>query len=274
MIVKVLGIGRPNRGAELMLAAIEESVAEMWPGAIVVTSTSSDIFVKVMFYLRRRIKLPLLPYKLCDIPSLLPKALRSLLDIRADADVNVFLDSSGFAYGDQWGVDKLRQRITYTLPHIKRSGRTFIVLPQALGPFTNNGFKSDLAILIAHADVVFARDQISLHYLEEIIGVQDNVVLSPDFTNLIVPKSEMIQAPGDLAIIPNSKMMEMKAVSDEANYITALLDAVTSARTLGYQPFLLNHEGIKDLRLIKKINDRLITYCRYLTVQTLCKLNR
>ena len=51
-----------------------------------------------------------------------------------EADIDLVLDASGFAYGDQWGVINLINTSNEIL-RLKNRGAKYIFLPQALGPF-------------------------------------------------------------------------------------------------------------------------------------------
>jgi colanic acid/amylovoran biosynthesis protein len=253
MIIKVLGIGRPNRGAELMLTAITQYAAKTWPQAQIVEKTASDFFVRAGFFLKRKFGLPLLPLVFCDVPSLIPRPLRRVLGLRADADIDVFLDASGFAYGDAWGVDKMHQRLSYHLPRWQRTGQMLIVLPQAMGPFETSGFAKHLHILANQAARIYVRDPSSMTYLEAALSDTSRFKRAPDFTNLVVPSSSAEKRVSDCAIIPNSKMLTSQT-SDEVSYIEALVTAVETAKKLGFQPFFLNHEGPRDMQLITRAN--------------------
>jgi len=252
MLVKVLGIGRPNRGAELMLSAIEQQFHSRHPNVTIVTETTTDLFVRLLFLLNRKLRVPLFPYFIIDIPSYIPTPLRRFFRIISDADVDVVLDASGFAYGDQWGPEKLYQRLIYGSSALRSRGQKLFVLPQALGPFTDPKFSDYLHSLVNFAEAVLPRDQDSYNYLNAIVGERSNVFQCPDFTNLVAPEIAT-QLPGDVAIIANSKMIEMAAVSKSSTYIKVLAQTCNQLFEEGRKPFFLNHEGKSDRAVIDSV---------------------
>lgn len=258
MIVKVLGIGRSNRGAELMLEAVTQFVRASWgTDCRVLTRTSSDRFVKSFLQLARHCPVLLMPYRFADLPSMLPRWFRSFFGVVADADVSVVFDASGFAYGDAWGVSKLRERVVYSIATLKARGTFFYVLPQAFGPFVSIGFSRSLEILVSQADYVFVRDRESYGHLVSAVGQRSNVLLAPDITIGLQAKTHLLHTEGDLAVVPNWKILESSVAESEEDYVLFLCSTIELAQGRGYRPFLLNHEGLSDLALIHKVSARL-----------------
>lgn len=257
MIIKVIGIGRPNRGAELMLAAVKQHLDSHAEEFIVIEGTLSDFWGRFRSKLDRKFGIHVTG-SLDWLINLIPLGIRRRFNWFTDSDVSVFLDASGFAYGDKWGADKLKRRLASDLPRWKRLGKKIILLPQALGPFTQPDFKDAVKTVVDLADLVFVRDQESYQYLVAVSGVRSNIILRPDFTNGVTVDT-VETSPGQVAIIPNSKMIEMGEVNSLELYVNVMVSAINLVRSAGKSVYLLNHEGERDRAVINAINAALVT---------------
>ena len=108
--------------------------------------------------------------------------------------------------------------------------------------------------IITNADLVFAREKKSYDYLRR-ISDKDNIVLSPDFTNLLkgrIPEN-FETTNRQVPIIPNYKMIKKR--EDEGNvYINFLQNVITKISAVGLKPYFLILEGDGDVEIAKKIN--------------------
>lgn len=174
--------------------------------------------------------------------------------ILPEKQIDVVLDASGFAFGDQWGAAFARKRLSGNIKRWKRDGKKIILLPQAFGPFENQNVLSELRKIIRHADLIFARDQISYNHLKGLPDTDETIYLRPDFTNLSVGEKPEKFDPEKLqvAIIPNFKMLT--GGQNTADYLQLLKDTVVIIREQGYKPFFLMHEGKKDEEIALKVN--------------------
>jgi len=247
-----------------MACAAKAQLEHYFPGATVVTDTATDHWQRKLRSLTSKLRLPELPYAAAWHISKLFKREQS------DYKCALILDGSGFAYGDQWGARKLWQRLSTPSKLWEKHGTPVIALPQAWGPFNGSDqamFKRELSLLQQNAALIYVRDQKSMGYWQELFGAPEdkalpcatspNVILSPDFTNLLEVDTTSVQAPGNVAVIPNSKMVEMNAVEGTDSYLNELLDAILLTRNAGDTPFLLNHEGNADKKLIARVNEAL-----------------
>jgi colanic acid/amylovoran biosynthesis protein len=94
-----------------------------------------------------------------------------------------------------------------------------------------------------------ARDELSLKYLENLIGVNERVHLFPDFTNIL--EVEDIQGVNEerVLFIPNFKM----TLIDIEKYIFLLNRLVKLIITKKLKPVFLIHEGDRDFKIAKSI---------------------
>lgn len=256
-VIEIKGIGIPNKGAELMLHSVLQHFESKHPGMFVVEPNTGyvgraryGLWQKTSFEVRGR------AVDASWIFRLIPRTLRRKFGLVLDSEINTIIDASGFAYGDQWGARKARERLGKRLRKWKAAGKKVILLPQAFGPFTSDAIRSEMATVLEHADLVFARDNQSFSHLEKVSP--GKAFKSPDFTNLVkVPSYIGREAfAGRPCVIPNSKMIQMGRISEEA-YVVGLTEAVQVLLENGINPFLLLHEGAADLRLAELVNQKL-----------------
>jgi len=252
MIVEVTGIGFPNKGAELMLASILEEFRRRAVPAVFAMDVRTSHRNRLRWGLRH-----VLPASASERHGWLrriPSGIRKPLGLVLPEDVDVLLDASGYAYGDSWGATKARDRLGARLEEWKRQGRKVILLPQALGPFQEPALRKEMARIFQHADLVFARDPISLEHAAELAGAEGKILLAPDFTCLLHPdpSPEALRRKGMVCLIPNHKMLE-KTGLDESVYVGFFRGVAKHVQESGRVPYLLLHEGERDLALCRRI---------------------
>src|SRR5690606_972616 len=155
--IEIRGVSFVNKGAELMLHAVKEQLEKKYPNAKLIMEvnvgrgltkakdeinkiTENGLFIKLVGR-RYKISIPLLL-------SFLPNRILSKYNIVLEKDIDVILDASGFAFGDQWGVDFARKRLTSNLSKWKKQGKKIILLPQAFGPFDKPGMKAEIGEIL------------------------------------------------------------------------------------------------------------------------------
>lgn len=266
MIIEIKGVQFVNKGAELMLHAVLEKIYQNWPDAEIVLEPNRfspymkraqlDAFQKLSIR-KNRLDLNWIAYRL---PAKLRRALKHRWGLVTEADVDLVLDASGFAYGDQWGSLKIKH-LAAELRRYHRAGKKYIFLPQAMGPFSRNNDKRRLNKTLKLATLVCPRESDSLAFVLRVMGeisAPDNVVKYPDFTNLVTGQVPEYFANGQnkVLIIPNSNMVGSKNTHKPAwktNYVTMLTNAVAAIREQGLEPVLLNHEGDGDGELCREV---------------------
>lgn len=253
MVIELRGVEFVNKGAELMLHAIMQKVKENIPKADftmeLTTHTPAEKLKEFSIFQKKR----------NAKAQFIPRFIRKRLRWKLDKEIQVVLDASGFAFGDQWGSTYANKRIGSKISTWQKDGKKVILLPQAFGPFTNKELKVVMEKIIKHADLIFSREKQSYQYLKG-VSQKNNIFLAPDFTNLLKGKIPVNFSTTDkqVAIIPNYKMIEKK-VDGEQSYISFLLAAITKIRILNLKPYFLIHEGKRDLEISKKVNSLLQT---------------
>jgi colanic acid/amylovoran biosynthesis protein len=266
MLIEIKGVQFVNKGAELMLRAVLEQVKELWPDADIALAPNGNspyvararigAYQKTNWWFSR-LDLNSLQYFL---PSKLRAYLKRRWGIVTEADVDILLDASGFAYGDQWSPIKIAH-LSRELKRFAKHKKSFIFLPQAMGPFTRKADIDSLKAQLPKASLICARESDSFRYITDVIGANVRLQQFPDFTNLItaIVPEYFSNGAQKVLIIPNSNMIGERNNHQPQwrdNYLRVLLNAVIVIRELGLQPVLLNHEGKEDGDLCLQIKEQ------------------
>jgi colanic acid/amylovoran biosynthesis protein len=261
MNVEVLGVDPANKGAGLMFEAIRQQLNARLANVNYAMAVGSDdrrsLGVLGAFSRKSGKRQRLLR----AVGQRLPRFTLRAFGIVPERDIDVVLDASGFAYGDFWGPEKMASRMARHIAEWRRSGKKVIFLPQAWGPFEDPKFRPLLREIFAHADLIFARDEVSLRHLHKTVGEQPSLHLAPDFTNLVKAElpARFKQYAGQTFIVPNAKLIEAKGEAFREQYIGFLTAAVSTARAAQQHPAFLIHEGARDLAIATEVNGRLST---------------
>ena len=259
MDVFAYGVNFKNKGAELMMYSIRDRLKQ-WDTA---NKIAVDIGVgtfeqrneaEVHHYLWKRFrKIPYGVDAFNIVAKSIPAFLRDHYKFVLESELDCVMESSGFAYSDQWG-EKPTQNMAQLCHRWKKQGKKIIFLPQAFGPFSTSSIKHNFSQIIDLADLIFARDQKSYDYISQIANSMNNVKIAPDFTNLlpgIKPKyaDKLMNRP---CIIPNYRMLD-KTTSDTKNqYLTFIDYCLKFLVNRGFNPFILIHE-LDDFSLGQQI---------------------
>ena len=249
MIVQVRGVNFINKGAELMLSAVQQQMKILSPGIVVCVDlmcgsfqqrTQAGLYHLAWLYSR---KLPYLGYFVNFVTSLIPKRLRNSLNIVRLAEVDVVLDASGFVYSDQQGIYQAERMAKYS-QMMKRIGKKVILLPQAFGPFEQKQIRDAVCIILNNSDLVFARDATSLGFLLDLPVDSLNIKVAPDFTCLIrglCPDyfNYDVKRP---CIIPNYRMVDRTSSNVGEKYPSFLTKCIIYLIEQDLDPFILIHE--------------------------------
>jgi colanic acid/amylovoran biosynthesis protein len=257
MLIQIRGVEFTNKGAELMLRAIVGKIRQVLPEAklSMVANTPNAPYVKraelglyqTMWLQRYRIKWS-------RLGILVPKGIRETYGLVLDTEADVVLDASGFSYSDQWGPEAAILAAK-AIRRWKARGAKVFFMPQAFGPFTGTRIRDCFKTIVEDADLVFARDEVSFGHIVGLVGPRDNVRIAPDFTNLIdgeVPH-EFDAEVNRFCIIPNYRMIDKTDEEKSRNYLRFLAICLKYLHEKGAKPYILIHEGEKDLWLGREI---------------------
>ena len=262
MIIEIKGVGFDNVGAHLMLLAIVTKLRKRWPKAeLVLHRACGSRHRRTSIGALAKLSLRKNRVDLSSISYYLPVCVRRLLrcfGFVTEADIDLIVDASGFAYSDQWPSALRLWHLSNELLRFKKHGKAYIFLPQAFGPFTNAKNCSHIAESFPYAAMICARDAESKKHIETHTGKIDNLCQYSDFTYLIegtAPTSSLLN--GALAcIVPNHNMLDRRNCESlwPEQYETVLIAAIDYYRVHGLTPFFLNHEGAADAALINRLN--------------------
>ena len=265
LFVEVKGVQFRNKGAYLMLLACLEGLKKGQQPFELVLSPGPNLPYVERARLGAWQKLSLRRGGLDFTPLLakLPSAVQRLFNrygMVTERQVDLILEASGFAYGDQWPL-RFLQNTAKEVVRFAKAGKPFVFMPQAFGPFNSEESKAAMRDIIQHARLIFVRDPVSLQHLQTCVAqLPDSVVLTPDFTISLTPhvNDELPQISGPFAaLIPNNKVVSKfnhaGAEQQRNDYINAFATAANKLAAEGVQCVLVNHEGKEDAQLCTEI---------------------
>ena len=251
--VEIKGISFSNKGAELMLTAIQEQFRARNIAARFVVEPNFDFSQRSRYgvwpknrhiYKRLNILAPV---------GWLPQRIRRLLGIVKSNEIDCVLDASGFSYGDFWSSKVAADRLGTSVKKLTARGVPVVLLPQALGPFNKSANAKAFIPILAHADIVFARDQMSLEHAQRLPVQPKKLQQAPDFTCLVEPEPPRGLQPPKQAVcfITNEKM----ATDPERRqrYLAWMIALVRQAQALAVPVYFVQHGGLADQRLAEEI---------------------
>jgi polysaccharide pyruvyl transferase WcaK-like protein len=265
LFVEIKGVQFRNKGAYLMLLACLEGLKKLPRPVELVLSPGPNLPYPERARLGAWQKLSFRRggQDLTPLISKLPAGIQQLFNrygMVSEKQVDMVLEASGFAYGDQWPL-RFLQNTAKEVVRFDKAGKPFIFMPQAFGPFTSDASKAAMRDIINHATLVFVRDPVSLEHLKSCVDtLPDSVVLTPDFTVSLPSRGsdDMPAMNGPYAaLIPNNKVVSKfnhaKAEQLRTDYINAFSAAAQKLAALGMQCVLVNHEGKEDAELCAEI---------------------
>ncbi len=268
MKIVLSGIETNNKGAELMLYAILQEIERKHPDA--------EVYVPIfaikqgLNYVKTPVNLKEKPYASLKraavklhIPGVLRRVHLPYLFLMTDQgiikDADYFIDASGFAFSDQWNPNKdTVGRWEKILKGYHNIGTRIVFLPQAFGPVEKPNTRKLIALLNKYADIIMPREKVSLEYLRQCKVDERKMHLFTDFTSLVKGEfpSQYEHLKNAVCVIPNMRMID-KGIIVLQNYLDILAKIVEMSQSMGYNVFLLNHEGAEDERLAFMCQERL-----------------
>ena len=246
MIVEVTGTNTQNKGAELMLVAIREHFAERTDVQLAVNQFFGSYRERAKYGLLQKVSLNGWGRSRVAV-ALMPDEFRRSFGLVREEDVDAVLDASGFAFGDQHPPERTIQ-FANRVEEAKQSGKPVILLSQALGPFTTPSIRDAFARIVDAADLVYARDGVSMEHAREAVGNPPHLKQAPDFTNVVKPDRTIDSDATDQAtIVPNQRMIEKAGTEEEASaYVPFMGRCIEAVAEAGLEPVLLLHEEDDD----------------------------
>lgn len=265
-VIEIRGVGFVNKGAELMLQAIKHKIKDLDPNIRLVMEVDYGKGLTQAKELAMRLEQeglfikPVGRWRRLNIPflfSLIPQGIRGRRRFVLESEIDVVLDGSGFAFGDSWGANFAKKRLTNSIEKWSQQGKKIILLPQAFGPFENSDVLTEVQKIGKYADLLIARDSSSYQHLTKALPNNEKILQYPDFTNILECKPPHDFDPHKLqvAFIPNFKMGNVKGGIE--GYKKLLAKAIELTQSMGFSPFFLIHEGIKDELIANEVTKAL-----------------
>lgn len=254
MTTEVTGTNTQNKGAELMLVAIRKHFADRPNVQLAVNQFFGSYPERAQYGLWQKVKVDEWGRSRIAV-ELMPREFRRGFGLVRDDDVDVLLDASGFAFGDQHPPERTID-FADRVEAAKEAGKDVILLPQALGPFETPSIRNAFARIVDAADLVFARDDVSMQHAQRAAGTPDHLQQAPDFTNLVQPElSVQSDASERACIVPNRRMVEHAATEEAAAaYVPFMSTCIETVSDAGLEPVILLHEE-EDGELAREIRE-------------------
>lgn len=260
MIIEIRKAGFANKGAEMMLMSVIEAIRQHYgdPKIVVAPDIQMPFEERMACGLWHRFEWRRMGFDFGLLLKFLPLRLRRRFGFILRSEIDVVLDAAGFAYSDQWGDHPTRD-LARRIFEYKNNNQKYILLPQALGPYSTPQIRAAMTNVINDCDLLYARDSFSFAAVNDILDV-DKVKQSPDFTIKLKPiKPKDIQfADFDdaVALVPNMRMIDKGETSVE-DYIKFFVDVTSFCLSSGKSPFFLIHETVDDKGIIDQIQSEL-----------------
>jgi polysaccharide pyruvyl transferase WcaK-like protein len=244
MIIEVEGVRFNNKGSELMLRAILHEVRG-WKADVRVAVTPRDPYEqRAAAGVWTKVDLGRFGPLQGPLRRAIPATYRRRFGVVIPEEVDAVLDASGFRYSDQWGAATARNLVP-RVRAARRAGQPYVLLPQAFGPFRDEGARTAFATAMEDVALVFARDADSYEHVRGAIGDDSRLVLSPDFTAVVPagPPAELDVPEGRplAAVVPNYRMIDKTDPATAERYRAFMRAAIPELERAGFQPVLVVH---------------------------------
>ncbi|MCT7963306.1 polysaccharide pyruvyl transferase family protein [Laspinema sp. D1] len=184
----IVGANFYNKGAQLMLLSVIESLKQRYPNSRICVSPTigtqeqiDSLGVEILDY-------PLFHVGAGKTFERYLKFGKFLRFLRKDPkgtikwkNVNAIFDISGFAFSDQWGINPVKNLSIFLDAAVKNQTK-YILMPQAFGPFEGEGMKKYMTEVLQKADLVFPRDRVSYQYVSSLVDDPAKIKMAPDIT--------------------------------------------------------------------------------------------
>jgi len=228
-----------NKGAEAMALTVRAKLASAYPDAQVYMRVDPLYFDIA----RNNGFIPLdgkIPCSLGD------KARSKIVSFGQYLRNDAVIDIGGYQFGDTWGLAHARQTVK-RLGYCNCFGTKTVFMPQAMGPFTQDGFGECIPRLMKESCVFFIRDKQSFEEVRRICAVSEEF-LQPDIAwnfdadgadvQDVVMRYAIDKKKPTVCLTPNLRVYEKHG----EDYLAVLIMIIDLIRELQYQLVVLGHE--------------------------------
>ena len=255
MNIEVLGAGFENKGAHLMLIAIVKELKRAFPGTrIAIRSKEVKNWDPGKLELFQKPSLSEHFIGNMVIRHMFDTEARQSSHMILDPEIDVVLDASGFKYSDQFGKTGIWRRARRIVKW-KKTGKKVILLPQAFGPFKVSKIRKAVQAIADNVDLMLPRDRDSYGYLTGLVGERKQIMMYPDFTNMVKGELPDYFSTGNhrTCLIPNTQMIVKTSDIKGQSYIPFFAKCARYLKEKDLNPFILNHDMKKDRSLVLEI---------------------
>jgi polysaccharide pyruvyl transferase WcaK-like protein len=262
MNVLLTGTSFANKGAELMMHAVLEQLRS-WPEveSVAMPLEAGSFHQRASSGVRHLIgrkvdRLPVVEPMIERVGNAVPRRVAATRGFARARDIGLVLDASGYSYSDRSGNrPSLRSARIYR--RYARAGAKVVLLPQAFGPFAQEGVRDAFREVLQSTTLAFARDQESLEHLQTLARDSLRVALAPDFTipcgGTRTGFEERYR--GRACLVPNIRMLRDTDQSTASWYLEFLARASDELASRGLAPYILLHES-RDTAVVDEVHAR------------------
>ena len=254
-----------NRGNQLMIQSVVDQIRNRYTDNYTQIFVCERVFMQNPSYCFANKLYPLAKTNTgkrhCKPVKTLTNFLLGTKWITTPDEIDVILNCQGYCYSDHFIQNEedysyygKNYYASFTKPN-----RKIILLPQAFGPYENEWSKRAMREIYQIADKIYCREKISFKHLKNILPDTSKVSLVSDFTCLCKPAQSLsIYLPSQqyVLLVPNFNMLRY---INREKYLYYLSSIVKHLSKTPYSIYLLNHEGIEDLNILKELNQQLDT---------------
>jgi colanic acid/amylovoran biosynthesis protein len=262
VLIEVRKAGFVNKGAQLMLLAIQQQVLQRYPEAHLAMAPSRNSGSQPLHRLREHGMFAKSAFwrggiQWGDLAACLPHSIRQSLGLVLDREIDGVFDAAGFAYGSPW-PDRNLAELANAARRWRRRDTALVLLPQAFGRFNSHSAQDDIRVVVDAAALIYARDDQSLNNLREAVGDHASLRLAPDFTSLLegcLPEPQLAsQLRTSIAIVPNARMLDKTSPVVRDQYLPFLQHCITNLHARGLGIALIVHGGSEDQALAEQLH--------------------
>lgn len=258
MIIRIDNTGFENKGAELMLHAVLQRVRSSRPDARVIfgLGAQNPERIRALGLAGRVSEDKVAGVRLRHV---LPAGVLNKFGLFGPAQGELVLDAAGYGFGDPWigshSSSKKNLKLADHYRALKQRGARLVFLPQALGPFENELARERFRLVAEQADLIYAREAVSLRHAQGVVGDIPKLRCAPDFTALCAPGADARSRvrPGAMVVVPNLRMTTHAGGAVAASYEAFMTRVAREFVRTGKPVVVLNHGGVEDLPLCRRI---------------------
>jgi colanic acid/amylovoran biosynthesis protein len=255
MLVEIHGTNFRNKGSELMMRATVAELRQRIAGiqfAIDPTigeyEQRCEIGLRQIVPFRRWMSLPgfVRRLRLQQLASRLGplKRLGRYYGCVTLDQVDALVDAAGFAYSDEWGARPVKNFSALTKVY-KNAQKPIVMLPQAFGPFAQEGTKRSMSEVVENSSILYARDRVSYGYVSQFADDSEKVRRAPDLT-LFYPEPNSMPRPAEessyCCIVPNYRMLDQGKREWGDRYVSLLARTVTEVAARSIETVIVLHD--------------------------------